>query len=131
MIQFRHFKLTSAPPQLPLGAYCPTPRPSRRGVLVPSRGLAPCGGSVRLGLWRGDEMTEAGWGQTMAKIFRRSRKSAAKLLVSADKLDSRAKDPKDRDDSDWLRRRAERVRLYAIKKEKARLKKSEERRKNA
>jgi hypothetical protein len=45
-------------------------------------------------------------------------------------LEVRANDPKDRDHPDWLRGRAERMRLYALKKEKARITKADERRKD-
>jgi len=65
----------------------------------------------------------------VAKVFRRRRRSASVILNRAEKLKVRADDPKDRDHPDWLRSRAEQMRLYALKKEKARIAKADERRK--
>jgi len=65
----------------------------------------------------------------MAKIYRRQRRKASEILIRAEKLERRAEDPKDRDHPDWLRDRAERRRRYAIKKDRARTRKADERRK--
>ena len=65
----------------------------------------------------------------MAKIHRRKCLTSSELLVSSEKLETRANDPKDPDHPDWLRRRAEGIRIYALRKENKRVMKADERRK--
>lgn len=67
----------------------------------------------------------------MAKVFHRSRRSAEQILVRAAKLEALAEHPGNRDDPNWLRRRVERMRVYAHKRQDARDRKLEERQKNA
>jgi hypothetical protein len=67
----------------------------------------------------------------MARVIRTKRRSADELLIRAEKLDTRAANPDDRDDAGWLRRRAENMRQFALKRSKSRMRRAEERRKNA
>jgi hypothetical protein len=66
----------------------------------------------------------------MANVHRRRRRSAPEILIRADKLQAKAEEPGNRDDPAWLLRRAEQMRRYAVRRQKARTRKAEERRKN-
>ncbi len=67
----------------------------------------------------------------MARVFRMRRRSAEEILIRAATLVARADHPGNRDDPAWLRRRAERMRTFGIKRQEARERKLEERQKHA
>jgi hypothetical protein len=67
----------------------------------------------------------------MAKKYGMRRRSADEILKRAEKLEMLAVHPGNRDDPAWLRRRAELMRDYALRRSKHRQLKAEERRKNA
>jgi len=67
----------------------------------------------------------------MPKTFRLRRRLPGEILKRAEKLEARAADPNCQDDPAWVRRRAERMRLFAFRRSKAHVRRTEERRKNA
>jgi hypothetical protein len=67
----------------------------------------------------------------VGNVFRRKRRLASNIFERADKLEMQAKHPGNTDDPAWLQRIAEWMRFVARRRERARVRKLEERRKRA